>query len=73
MPTRTDGGDGGSPPQGELPYPSSLCHRCAAPPKYVETRAATYILCPLLPRKYPPQPVLRCHLFRPVASGDVAE
>jgi hypothetical protein len=50
---------------GPLPYPESLCHRCAAPPKLVRTRTSTFILCPLLPVKYPPQPVLRCPLFRP--------
>jgi hypothetical protein len=49
---------------GPLPYPESLCHRCAAPPKLVRTRTSTFILCPLLPVKYPPQPVLRCPLFR---------
>jgi len=48
-----------------LPFPTSLCHRCAAPPKYVRTKTSTFILCPLLPNKYPPQPVLRCGLFRP--------
>ncbi|MBM7116206.1 hypothetical protein [Archangium primigenium] len=49
----------------DLPFPTSLCHRCAAPPKYVRTKTSTFILCPLLPNKYPPQPVLRCALFRP--------
>jgi hypothetical protein len=48
-----------------LPYPASLCHRCAAPPQYVKTKTTVFILCPLLPQKYPPQPVLRCPLFRP--------
>ncbi len=47
------------------PFPESQCHRCAAPPKYVRTGRSTFILCPLLPGKYPPQPVLRCPLFRP--------
>ena len=55
---------GETPKEDELPFPSSLCHRCAAPPKYVRTNEATYILCPLLTTKYPPQPVVRCHLFR---------
>lgn len=48
-----------------LPFPESLCHRCAAPPRYVRTATSTFILCPLLPIKYPPQPVLSCPLFRP--------
>ncbi|HEX8822722.1 MAG TPA: hypothetical protein VF794_22535 [Archangium sp.] len=52
-------------PPSELPYPTSLCHRCAAPPKYVRTKTSTFILCPLLPQKYPPQPVVRCPLFQP--------
>lgn len=47
------------------PFPESLCHRCAAPPRYVNTRTSMFILCPLLPTKYPPQPVLRCALFVP--------
>jgi len=49
---------------GPLPFPESLCHRCAAPPRYVRSGRSTFILCPLLPNKYPPQPVLRCALFR---------
>lgn len=46
-----------------LPYPESLCHRCAAPPKYVETKRSIFIMCPLLPNKYPPQPVRQCPAF----------
>lgn len=53
----------GEPPA--LPFPESLCHRCAAPPRYVRGGRSLFILCPLLPQKYPPQPVLRCPLFRP--------
>jgi hypothetical protein len=55
------------PPPGapELPFPTSLCHQCAAPPRYVKTPTSTFILCPLLPKKYPPQPVLVCPLFTP--------
>ncbi|AKJ04010.1 hypothetical protein ATI61_101894 [Archangium gephyra] len=52
-------------PPSPLPFPTSLCHRCAAPPKYVRTKTSTFILCPLLPQKYAPQPVLQCPLFRP--------
>jgi hypothetical protein len=48
-----------------LPYPTSLCHTCAAPPRYVRTAASVFILCPLLPEKYPRQPVLACPLYRP--------
>ena len=49
----------------QLPFSESLCHRCAAPPRYVKTGQSTFILCPLLPNKYPRQPVLSCPLFRP--------
>jgi hypothetical protein len=49
----------------ELPYPESICHACGAPPRYVKTASSTFILCPLLPDKYPRQPVLTCPLFRP--------
>jgi hypothetical protein len=52
-------------PDAALPYPSSLCHRCGAPPRYVRTASSVFIMCPLLPVKYPPQPVLQCPLFRP--------
>lgn len=48
-----------------LPYPESLCHRCAAPPKYVRTATSVFLRCPLLPEKYPRQPVLRCSLYQP--------
>jgi len=52
-------------PPPPLPFPTSLCHRCAAPPRYVKTATSTFIRCPLLPEKYPRQPVLACPLFRP--------
>jgi len=48
-----------------LPFPESLCHRCAAPPRYVRTPTSTFILCPLVPEKYPRQPVRQCAYFRP--------
>jgi RimJ/RimL family protein N-acetyltransferase len=48
-----------------LPFPESLCHRCAAPPKYVRTARSTFVMCPLVAEKYPRQPVLQCALFRP--------
>jgi hypothetical protein len=31
----------------------------------VSTNTSVFILCPLLPQKYPPQPVRACALFRP--------
>ena len=48
----------------KLPFPTSLCHQCAAPPKYIETATSTFILCPLLKNKMPPQPVQICEQFR---------
>jgi hypothetical protein len=54
-----------SKPDAELPYPGSLCHRCAAPPRYVRTTTSIFIMCPILPDKYPPQPVVRCVAFKP--------
>lgn len=53
----------------DKPFPESLCHRCAAPPKLIRSPTSTFILCPLSERKYPPQPVLRCALFRPRSDG----
>jgi hypothetical protein len=52
-----------------LPFPESLCHQCAAPPRYVRSSTSVFILCPLLPNKYPPQPVRACPLFRPRPKG----
>jgi hypothetical protein len=52
-----------------LPFPESLCHRCAAPPKYVSGQNSTFILCPLQPQKYLPQPVRKCPLFQPLPSA----
>jgi hypothetical protein len=51
-----------------LPFPESLCHRCAAPPRYVTSdRGSVFIHCPLL-GGYPAQPVLSCALFVPRAE-----
>lgn len=46
-----------------LPFPESLCHRCAAPPRLVRTARSVFILCPVLPNKYPRQPVRSCPRF----------
>jgi hypothetical protein len=54
-----------------LPFPESICHRCAAPPRYVKTEASVFILCPILPNKYPRQPVLSCPLYK--ARGQAGE
>jgi hypothetical protein len=51
-------------PAKALPFPDSLCHRCAAPPQYIRTARSTFIRCPIL-KKYPPQPVRQCDAFLP--------
>jgi hypothetical protein len=49
----------------EKPFPGSLCHSCAAPPRYVESdRGSVFIFCPIYGR-YPPQPVVTCEEHRP--------
>jgi hypothetical protein len=46
-------------------YPESLCHDCAAPPRYiVNSRGSIFLFCPLF-KKYPPQPVRECEKFVP--------
>ena len=52
-----DEGDG-------LPFPDSLCHRCAAPPRYIRTERSVFVYCPIF-RRYPPQPVGECDRFVP--------
>ncbi len=47
-----------------LPFPDSLCHACAAPPRYVRTERSVFIHCPIL-KRYPPQPVVTCTEFVP--------
>lgn len=53
------------PPTTDPPFAESLCHLCAAPPKYVRTERSTFVRCPLVAEKYPRQPVLHCALHRP--------
>lgn len=56
-------------PTDPLPFPTSLCHRCAAPPRYITSgKGSVFILCPIWPTKYPPQPVRSCPLFKPRAE-----
>lgn len=61
--------DPASPPPPERPYPESLCHGCAAPPRYVRTATSTFIMCPIVPEKYPRQPVRHCPHHRPRDPG----
>ena len=50
-------------PSKDLPFPTSLCHRCAAPPRMIATdRGSVFIHCPIL-KRYPPQPVRSCDEF----------
>jgi hypothetical protein len=57
------------PAAADLPFPDSLCHQCAAPPRYVRSARSVFIMCPVLPNKYPRQPVRECPMFRPRDSG----
>ena len=62
----------GEPPDDEaerLPFPASLCHRCAAPPRYIRTERSVFVYCPLL-KRYPPQPLGQCEAFVPKAGQD---
>lgn len=45
------------------PFPTSLCHGCAAS-RLVHGRSTLFLRCTALPEKYPPQPVVRCTAFR---------
>ncbi|MGH9367886.1 MAG: hypothetical protein ACRD3M_09465 [Thermoanaerobaculia bacterium] len=63
---------GQSPDARDRFFPGSLCHDCAAPPRYItNSRGSTFLFCPLW-KRYPPQPVRACEKFtpRPRAEGD---
>lgn len=52
----------------ERPFPSSLCHRCAAH-RYIQSgRGSVFILCSRLSQKYPRQPVSFCSVFEPISD-----
>ena len=54
-----------APPKGDaVPFPESLCHRCANR-RTVETKTSKFLLCTALATKYPRQPVLACPAFEP--------
>ena len=58
------------PPPDPRPYPGSLCHSCAAPPRYVTSdRGSVFIHCPIF-KTYPPQPVHVCREYRAAASEE---
>ena len=46
-----------------LPFPESICHRCANS-RTVATKASTVLLCGALAVKYPRQPVSDCAEFK---------
>jgi hypothetical protein len=56
-------------------FPESLCHDCAAPPRYiVNSRGSIFLFCPVF-KRYPPQPVRACEKFvarTPAAGKDPA-
>jgi len=54
---------------GERPFPGSLCHSCAAPPRYIRTERSEFIYCPVF-KRYPPQPVGECSGFVPRKDAD---
>lgn len=47
-----------------LPFPTSLCHRCAHK-RDVKSARAWFLRCVELESKYAPQPVRACPLFEP--------
>lgn len=55
-----------------VPYPESLCHQCGAPPRLVRSASSVFILCPVLPNKYPRQPVYACDAYAPRNADDAA-
>jgi hypothetical protein len=58
-------GEAGERPEPDRPFPDSLCHSCAAPPRYVVSdRGTVFIHCPIL-KIYPPQPVRACAAYLP--------
>lgn len=54
---------------GPPPFPTSLCHRCGAPPRLVTSdRGSVFLYCPVL-KSYPPQPVVTCAAFIPAVPS----
>ncbi|HXU62727.1 MAG TPA: hypothetical protein VN962_13550 [Polyangia bacterium] len=47
-----------------LPFPESICHRCANS-RVISTKTSDFLMCTALPTKYPRQPVLHCPAFDP--------
>ena len=56
-----------APDEDDRPFPDSLCHACAAPPRYIRTERSVFIHCPIL-KRYPPQPVRSCEAFVPKSN-----
>jgi hypothetical protein len=53
---------------GERPFAASVCHTCRHLRLIESARGSVFLMCTALPRKYPPQPVLRCAAHAPVES-----
>jgi hypothetical protein len=45
-----------------LPFPESICHRCANS-RTITTKTSKFLMCTALPTKYPRQPILQCPAF----------
>ena len=50
------------------PFPESLCHGCVGS-RYIRSARSVFILCEILPDKYPRQPVLKCPGYSPKPSA----
>jgi hypothetical protein len=50
-----------------VPFPESLCRRCAAM-REVKGARSVFLMCTALPQKYPPQPVRECAAFKPIPA-----
>jgi hypothetical protein len=46
-----------------IPFPDSVCHRCANS-RVIVTKASKFLLCTVLAVKYPRQPVSDCAEFK---------
>ena len=49
------------------PYAESLCWRCAHH-RVVKTERSAFVMCNVLPVKYPRQPLSSCPAFSPAAE-----
>jgi len=52
--------------EGARPFPTSVCHTCRHLRRVETARGSVFLMCTVLARKYPPQPVVRCAAHAPV-------